>query len=73
MTIPLSATDIDLRFVERDGKRILQWRRPDFSKHQHYAVDNGHGRGVQAALDPRTSFVWGEWQDVRIEHQEPPA
>jgi len=67
MTAPLSTSDIDLRFIERDGKRILQVRRPDLSKHQHYVVDDERGMGIPAYLQAGASFVWGGWQDVRIE------
>jgi hypothetical protein len=67
MIAPLSASDIDLRFIERDGKRILQWRRADLSKHQHRIAVGPHGSAVPAYADPTTAFVWAYWQDVRID------
>ena len=57
-TIPNSIDSIDLRFVERDGKRILQWRRATISSYQHYAA-----HGIFA-------YMWGEWEDVRVEKEQ---
>ena len=56
-TIPTSINSIDLRFVERDGKRILQYRRgsPTFYRHSSPGV---------------FCFVWGAWEDVRVEKEQ---
>lgn len=48
---------IDLRFVERDGKKILQWR---------VLTSNAD------TITPITQWKseWSEWEDVRTEKEE---
>lgn len=57
---------IDLRFVEREGKRVLQWRK--------IALQIGWSKGddtpvIQPAnpISLRPEKNWSEWEDVRFE------
>lgn len=51
---------IDLRFVQRDGKRILQWRQVRWSE---TFVDGQFVARVEVTEFPR-SPSWTEWADV---------
>lgn len=49
--------DVDLRYIERDGKRILQWRKA-------YS-------GIDAGRPVATIVKWSVWEDVTLFSDEP--
>ena len=65
-TIPASIDSIDLRFVERDGKRILQWRRAQLAPFQHFVSPGPPYEAAHGTF----AYMWGEWEDVRVEAEK---
>lgn len=49
---------IDLRFITRQGKQVLQWRRIPWGTEKYFAFDP-----KQLQLPPK----WTDWEDVRWE------
>lgn len=54
---------VDLRFVERDGKRILQWRQVRW---RETLIDGQFVARVETTTFPRTP-AWTDWADVPTE------
>jgi len=57
--------NMDLRFVKREGKMILQWRQLTVQKQ----IDEEATKifGDVCGTQYKAEVVWSDWQDVRVE------
>jgi hypothetical protein len=58
--IPKEGGEDDLRFVERNGVKILQWRRSIVAPKQP----------PEAKITGVPVLIWSPWEDVRVEKEE---
>jgi hypothetical protein len=58
---------IDLRFIKRDGKMILQWRQATDIKSDKTLKEIFEEQVLYGTAFNKVTATWDEWQDVRVE------